>query len=854
MARKMKQIGRLIFATAIFTVVLVLMSSAAIAQSTPVFINEIHYDNFEGDVNEAIEVAGAAGVDLTGWTLLLYNGSDGTNYNILPLSGVIPDQQNGFGTLAFNYPANAIQNGNPDGIALVDPTNVVVQFLSYEGSFLAVGGAADGLVSVDVGVNEVSTTPAGESLQLSGVGTTLGDFAWGGPTIDSFDSVNSSQAFEAGNIGDMIGQCGDTATPIHLIQGAGAFFDPNFGGLQTIEGVVTGNFPGLRGFYVQEEEEVSHRDGNPATSEGIFVFMSTEYTATQITMSNTVRVRGLIAEYETGSSSQTQIKSPTVLDCGSASTTIEPTEITLPVGSIADFERYEGMLLRFPQQLTISEYFEFDDYGQVVLALPSLQFAQDRQFVGTAVVEPGTSSQAIAEQNILSQITLDDGRSSQFPDPVIHPNGAPFDLTNRFRGGDMVTGVTGILDHTHGSYRIQPTAQPTYTSNNPRPTQPAGVGGTLKVAGLNVYNFFTTLNTGQRICGPSGTIDCRGANDPQEFSRQITKTIAVLVGLDADIAGLVELENNPSASLQSLVDGLNAQLGAGTYDFIDTGTLGTDAIKVGLIYKPGKVTPHNSYAVLDTAGFTDPLNSGEQKSRPALAQTFADNESGELFTVVVNHLKSRRATCGSADNDPLQGGCNITRKLAAEALVDWLATDPTASNDTDVLIIGDLNAYDKEDPIDTIILGADNLAGTSDDFVDMIAHFQGEFAYSYVFDGQYGYLDYAMASQSMQAQVTGVVDWHINADEPDILDYDTTDKSDAQDALYEPNAYRAADHDPVLIGLALNSGVPHEQPVLTMGESNEALLLEKLEAIEARIEQLQQEVVQIKELVEAMNE
>jgi hypothetical protein len=133
MARSMMQTGLLVFATAIFTVVFVLTSSALVAQSnTPVFINEIHYDNLEGDVNEAIEVAGAAGVALTGWKLLLYHGSDGTNYNSLPLSGVIPDQQNGFGTLEFNYSANSIQNGSPDGIAHVDPTNVVVQFLSYE--------------------------------------------------------------------------------------------------------------------------------------------------------------------------------------------------------------------------------------------------------------------------------------------------------------------------------------------------------------------------------------------------------------------------------------------------------------------------------------------------------------------------------------------------------------------------------------------------------------------------------------------------------------------------------------------------------------------------------------------------
>jgi Ca2+-binding RTX toxin-like protein len=233
----------------------------------------------------------------------------------------------------------------------------------------------------------------------------------------------------------------------------------------------------------------------------------------------------------------------------------------------------------------------------------------------------------------------------------------------------------------------------------------------------------------------------------------------------------------------------------------DTGVIGTDAIRVGLIYKPAKVAPVGNYKLLTTAvdpRFIDTLN------RPALAQTFEELATGARFTVVVNHLKSKGSACaGDPDTGDGQGNCNLTRKAAAQALVDWLATDPTGSGDPDFLIMGDLNSYAKEDPIDAIQAGADDTAGTSDDYTNLIAQYQGTYAYSYVFDGQAGYLDQALANPSLTAQVTGAADWHINADEPDLLDYDTTFKPPAQDAIYEPNAYRSSDHDSVIVGLGL---------------------------------------------------
>jgi len=149
------------------------MTAAIAAASTVVFINEIHYDNAGTDTGEAIEIAGPAGTSLTNWTIELYNGNGGTVYNTLNLSGTIPNQQNGFGTLSFS--ATGIQNSTDnlgDGMALVNSSNDLIQFLSYEGSFTASDGAANGRTSTNIGVAEDnSTTPVGYSLQLSRTGS-----------------------------------------------------------------------------------------------------------------------------------------------------------------------------------------------------------------------------------------------------------------------------------------------------------------------------------------------------------------------------------------------------------------------------------------------------------------------------------------------------------------------------------------------------------------------------------------------------------------------------------------------------------------------------------------------------------
>lgn len=169
--------------------------------TTTIFINEIHYDNASTDTGEAIEIAGPAGTGLNGWSVVLYNGNDQSVYGTQTLTATIPDSGNGFGFITQSYPTNGIQNGAPDGIALVDNSSTVVQFISYEGSFTAVDGPAAGMASIDIGVVETDTTPAGHSLQLTGTGTTYEEFTWQSPAADSFGSVNDGQTFGAGGGG-----------------------------------------------------------------------------------------------------------------------------------------------------------------------------------------------------------------------------------------------------------------------------------------------------------------------------------------------------------------------------------------------------------------------------------------------------------------------------------------------------------------------------------------------------------------------------------------------------------------------------------------------------------------------------
>lgn len=577
----------------------------------------------------------------------------------------------------------------------------------------------------------------------------------------------------------------DNITHIHEIQGAGDE-TPLIDQIVTIEGVVTGDYQptnGLRGFFVQEETE--DMDDDPATSEGVFVFNA----PVDVSEGDQVRLTGTVVEL----SGVTQIINVTNISILSLDAlhrvSLAPVDLPIPadMNREAFWEQHEGMLVFFSDTLAVSEYFELGRYGRVVLT----EGGRPYQFTQTNA--PDGDYAAFLDDLSRRTVILDDFNNTQNRADVIYHPQPGLSPTNYFRGGDTVNGLVGIVNYAGEEWRIEPTtSRPvTFAPVNPRPDAPV-VRGNVQVASFNVLNYFNGNGDG------SGFPTSRGAHSPAELQTQRDKIVAALTLLDADIVGLIEIENDsgPAQATADLVDALNAVQASedAHYAYIDTGVIGTDEIKVALIYRPAVVTPAGAYAVLDSS--VDP-DFNTQRNRPALAQTFTENAGGAALTVVVNHLKSKGSGCATGDNDPVQGGCAGTRTIAAQALARWLATDPTSSGDPDVLILGDLNAYAMEDPI-TALTGAG--------FVNLLDPTE----YSYVFDGQLGSLDHALASASLAAQLTRADIWNINADEISMLDYNDTVLDDGE-ADYEAKPYpltaegpwRSSDHDPIIVGFNL---------------------------------------------------
>ncbi len=711
--------------------------------------------------------------------------------------------------VASTVPVNGATNvplGQNLTITFTEPVNVSDPWFS-----LTCGLSGAHTATVSGGPTAFTLDPAadfvfGESCTLVIDATRVTDLDGNDPPDTMV--VNFTAGFTA-----EIDACTLPFTPAFQIQGSG--LAAAITGVVTTRGVVVGDYeyPGsgstanfLRGFFLQDV----NGDGDAATSDAVFVFGGNNNS---VSLGDVVSVTGTAGEFQ----DQTQVSATVVRRCGTGS--VAPVDVTLPAASATDLERFEGMLVRLPQTLSVTEHFQLGRFGQVVLS------ANGRLPQPTNVVAPGAPALALQAQNNLNRIVIDDASQAQNPDPILFGrNGNPLSASNTLRGGDTATGIVGVLNYTWGgtaaspnAYRVRPLnaldGSVTFVEANPRPAAPPVVGGTLKVVGMNLLNFFNTFADGNAAtpgCFRSGTDgDCRGASNATEFARQHPKTVAAILSMNPDVIGINEIENDgygPSSALAFLVDRLNTATAAGTYAYIDvdagTGQLnamGTDAIKVGLIYKPGVVTPVGQTAALNSLAFVNGGDSGP-RSRASLAQAFEQTATRARLVVNVNHLKSKGSACDAPDAGDGQGNCNLVRTNAAHTLTAWLASDPTGINDADVLMLGDYNAYAKEDPIAAI---------QSAGFTNLIETLLGADAYSYAFDGQWGYLDHALGSASLVGQVTGVGDHHINADEPSVLDYSQDFKSAGQlVSLYAPDQFRISDHDPVIVGLTLRNDPP----------------------------------------------
>jgi hypothetical protein len=672
-----------------------------------------------------------------------------------------------------------------------------------DGVSLFVGLPATGSVPVDF--EAYPTGSVGRSYDLN-----LAVFSVAGQNGAVATAVNNGGQAAIGSPGN-----GSPITKINVIQGSGDA-SPLASQTVTLQAIVVGDFQtgdadnqrNLNGFYVQEED--GDADGNPLTSEGLFIFDGSS-PSVAVNVGDKVQITGTISEFF----GETQLTPTTITVISSSNVLPTAANITLPTATTTlsqggtpqpDLEAFEGMLVNFTDTLTVTEMFNLDRFNEIKLAQGDrpVQFTQnnDPDVAGFAAHRAAVGARTI---------TYDDGLNLQ--NQLIgnlDGFGPTFSTASEIRMGDTITGLSGVLSYqwagnaaSGATWRARSTqnGKNTFTKVNDRPASPEDVGGSLKVTGFNVLNYFKTID----LPGVNTVIgqDPRGADNATEFERQTDKLVTALLAIDADVLGLVELENDflPGSSgnaIEFLVNELNAVGAAGTYAWIDPGTqfVGNDAIAVGLIYKPGAVNPVGDVAILNTATFLDPNNTGQNRNRPAVAQTFEDIATGGTFTAVVNHLKSKGADGASGadlDQNDGQGAWNDTRAKASQALVNWLNTNPTGANDLDYLLMGDFNAYAQEDPVEVL-----EDAG----YVNLASHFGGGTATSYVFDGQVGTLDYAFASASLFNQVTGATEWGINSDEADALDYNLDFGRDP--AIADLNSpVRTSDHDPVIVGLNL---------------------------------------------------
>lgn len=540
------------------------------------------------------------------------------------------------------------------------------------------------------------------------------------------------------------------AQPICAIQGTGDS-SPYQGQQVTTEGIVTAVFQGsgtLSGYYIEQPG----CDADVTTSNGLFVYAP---NAGGIATGQRVSVTGTVVEFN----GLTELTNATYSVLGNG--VVPPTEISLPIVSNTHWERYEGMLLRFPGQLMVADNSGWSQYGEVYLA-------PDRPRIPTDHIDPndadpsgstyvgGTNTAAVAAaQSAIdrSYVLLDDGRTTTWPNPTAWADG-----NGTLRAGSTVNDLTGVLHYSYGSYKIE-TPTPVVFQHAARPSVPE-VGGTVRAAAFNVLNYFTTLGGW-------------GASTSGELDRQRTKLVAALQALNADVVALSEVENSDDAWTH-LLAGLNAAMGAGTYAAREEDGVG-QGTRMVILYKPAVLTPITQLYWLNTGIF----------QRPHLTQGFRVNATEGRFLFSTMHLRSKlcdNATGANQDQGDGQGCYNDLRRSQVSALLDHWSGIRSTSGIEAQLIMGDFNAYGEEDPLDRLRASG-------------LEHRTVADGYTHGHASMFGALDHAFTTVAMGSAITGTAVWHINTDEPSTLDY-----RDANQSRYQPNAFRSSDHDPLLVG------------------------------------------------------
>lgn len=604
------------------------------------------------------------------------------------------------------------------------------------------------------------------------------------------------------------------------IQGTDAAVSPLLGQTVTTRGVVTAAYPtgGFNGFVMQTEGTGGGTDDTPGASDAIYVFGSAGM-AVGPEIGDLVEVTAPVAEF--GGLTELVPASGGVVKLTDTPEPVTPLAAAYPTTE-ADREAHESELLAPTDAFTVTNNYTTNQYAEVWLATGDTPLWQP-----TDIAPVGTPEyDAVVADNDARKVVLDDGASINFFSSSNQSIPLPWlSLANTVRVGATATlQAPVILDFRNGAWKFQPTQQVTdegadvVTFSDTRTPAPEPVGGDLTLATFNVLNYFNTTGedfvaaggtctyytdrfgdpVANRSCTPDGP---RGAAQAEDLQRQQDKIVAAINSLGADVVSLEEIENSVKLlgetdrddALSALVDALNAAAGSTRWAFVpspDAADLpdlaDQDVIRTAFIYDPSTVEPVGGSRVL--VGDADFSN-----AREPLAQVFkaVGGLDADGFAVVVNHFKSKGDSDPPATGDNAngeQGAFNGDRTRQAASLVEFADAFAADRGVAKVFLTGDFNAYTQEDPMQ-VLYDAGYTKVASDQAGDA----------SYSFAGLSGSLDHVLANDAALATVTGADVWEINANEAVAFEYSRYNYNAT--LLYEPNAYRASDHNPEVVGM-----------------------------------------------------
>ena len=820
--------------------------SLAVGLALPMMVQAevIITEYVEGSANnKALEIynTGDTSIDLSSYSLARYKDGATEATSMLTLEGTLASK----GIKVILHPQAEI--------VLVDGVD------SMTGNLYFNGGDAVGLLKNDVLVDVIGEIPTPDSwgkdisfqrsLDALVPSKSFNATQWVEYPVNFFDGLGSLKVIEAPTT-PVFSCTGATITPIYDIQGAGNSSSLVPAGAfesvdeVTTKGIVTARSESLyKGFFIQD----ANGDGSPYTSDGIFVHWGSA-APSEIVPGMEVCVQGKVKEYY--GSTQIDLKNDQKFELGNTVDELAATSFYVASGEMLTdaLERVEGMKVVLDttseMKVTRSFSFDYDSFRNNMLLSHKAPLMK-----ATQVYAPlSEDAVALSQANIINQLYVES--DTKAPNGVV-PYFPEFNAeTGYIRIGDQVTNLEGVIGFSYGKYRIMPTNEITaadFIRGVAREEVPAIAGmGDLRVSSFNVLNFFNSGFGGD--ANPTG--QNRGATVEAEMLLQRTKIVNAMKAMNADIIGLMEIENNgfgKAGALQNLLDALNAELTAEqAYQFVEVAEvdkyqgnfIGSDAITVGMFYRPAVVSLNGAAKVIATPeqhaaeGVTSRTKGDVVETSPAfdkyqrysLMQGFTIND--KKITIVVNHLKSKGSGCledwlnFNEDSEPvdLQGKCNDFRVSAAKVL-----GEAVKDLEGDVLVIGDLNAYGKEDPLAVL---TDYDASIQDreirtaawttlngqvheregsvidkgyGLINLSTQEHGPATYSYSYSGELGNLDHALGNPSLAERVVAVEDWHINALESNLFEYGSKYTGELAKS---DNAFSSSDHDPVIIALA----------------------------------------------------